>query len=106
MQSTRVIIIFGLIGLASCELVANKNLGTLMTKVFNYQGSLPIKDERTGELIKQDSNETEAIEKPLTDQELSEAEAACWKLINGGSGELPNVWLLLLSISTCPFTNY
>lgn len=51
-------------------------------KVFNYQGEMPIKDENTGQLIKNDSNST--TESP---SELADAEAACWQLINEQTGK-------------------
>jgi len=55
-------------------------------KVFNYLGALPIKDDRTGQLVQNDLNDTEIQAKPESDQ--AEAEAACWRLINEKSGEL------------------
>lgn len=45
-------------------------------KVFNYQGSMPIKDETTGN----NSNKTEPP------AELADAESACWQMINEQSG--------------------
>ena len=49
---------------------------TQATKVFNYQGALPpIKDDRTGEIIKSDANETEVAEGNAIDED------ACWDLI-------------------------
>lgn len=52
------------------------------SKVFNYQGEMPIKDENTGQLIKNDSNSTTE-----TPSELEDAEAACWQLINEQTGK-------------------
>jgi hypothetical protein len=55
----------------------------LLTKVFTYQGDLPpIKDDRTGEVIKGD-----AIESNSTTNSTSEAEKLCWDLIVDQSGE-------------------
>lgn len=49
---------------------------TQAIKVFNYQGALPpIKDDRTGEIIKSDANQTEVVEGNSIDEE------ACWNLI-------------------------
>lgn len=60
------------------------NKADAMSKVFNYQGMLLIKDDRTGEIIKADGNQTESATVP---PELAEAEAACWNMINEQSGE-------------------
>lgn len=54
-----------------------------MNKVFSYQGSLPIKDDRAEEVTKDQSNATEATKLPFNQ---AEAEAACWKMINEQSG--------------------
>lgn len=54
-----------------------------MNKVFSYQGSLPIKDDRVEEVIKDQSNATEANKLPF---DQAEAEAACWQMINEQSG--------------------
>lgn len=58
---------------------------TALNKVFNYQGSLPIKDDRTGEVIKNQDNQTEVTTELPFDQ--AQAEAACWMLINERSGK-------------------
>ena len=60
---------------------APSNVG--LTKVFNYLGEMPIKDERTGEIIKSEANETAVTTSP----EQAAAEAACWKMIVEQSGE-------------------
>lgn len=56
----------------------------MLNKVFNYQGSLPIKDDRTEEVIKTEVNSTELSVDSAAD--LAAAEAACWKLLNEQSG--------------------
>lgn len=56
-------------------------------KVFKYQGDLPIKDDRTGGLVNENGNPTNETIEGMTEQEQSEAEAACWKLINEQSGK-------------------
>ena len=56
----------------------------VLSKVFNYQGMLSIKDDRTGEIIKADGNQTEPVTAP---EDLAEAEAACWNMINEQSGK-------------------
>lgn len=71
------------------------------SKVFNYEGYMPIKDDRTGELVREDGapvNETSS-------QALTDAEEACWKLINEQSGELWNQKSLSLSFPTHQPTN-
>jgi hypothetical protein len=56
----------------------------LPTKVFNYQGSLPpIKDDQTGEIIRDDTIETNQ-----TTNNTSEAEKVCWDLIVERTGKL------------------
>lgn len=57
----------------------------LMKKVFTYQGQMPIKDEKVDATMKSIINTTEVVVTPPS--ELSEAEAACWKLINEQSGK-------------------
>lgn len=58
-------------------------------KVFNYQGALPpIKDDRTGEIIRSDSNETDATTLSGDDGE------ACWNLIVERSSKFFNFQLL------------
>lgn len=57
---------------------------TNSNKVFNYQGSLPIRDDRVEEVIKNQANDTGVTTNLPFDQ--GEAEAACWKMINEQSG--------------------
>ena len=52
-------------------------------KIFNYQGAMLIKDDRTGELIRDNSNDTEIV---LEEQQNLD-EAACWNLIVERSGK-------------------
>lgn len=58
----------------------------LSSKIFNYQGFMPIKDDRTGEI----SNETLAVDESSggnsSTSAMEEAEAACWRLIREQSG--------------------
>lgn len=56
----------------------------MLNKVFNYQGSMPIKDDRAEEVIRPEVNSTELSIDSAAD--LEAAEAACWKLLNEQSG--------------------
>lgn len=53
-------------------------------KVFNYQGPLQIKDDRTGEIVKSDDDDLISVVDTSTNQTIDEA--ACWKLIVDQSG--------------------
>lgn len=72
----------GALGCQSAAVVEQENVPVL-TKVFNYQGSMPIKDDRTGQVIKSDANDTDLIEPPANQAN----EAACWNLIVEQSGK-------------------
>lgn len=70
-----------LIGAINCQgaIIEPKVNEMTLTKMFNYQGIMPpIKDDRTGEIIKNDANVTDLIE-PTSNQ--IENEAVCWNLI-------------------------
>lgn len=57
----------------------------IVLKVFNYEGSLPIKDDRTGEVIKEDDTIPMSDTSPSSNQTIDEA--ACWNLIVEQSGK-------------------
>lgn len=79
-QSFKLIVLVYIIG--TVHVIAMPNESVLLNKVFNYQGDLPIKDENTGQTIKNDSNSTNTEPPP----ELADVEAACWQLINEQTG--------------------
>jgi len=58
-------------------------------KKFNYQGPLPIKDDRTGEVINKEDDEEDTVPMLDTSSQSNQTidEAACWKLIVEQSGE-------------------
>lgn len=60
----------------------------LLSKVFTYQGSLPIKDDLTGAIIHEENNDT-ATSTSLN--ETAVAEAACWDLVNEQSGNYGDI---------------
>lgn len=69
------------------QVMATPQDQTMMTKVFNYLGAMPIRDDRTGEIIKGEPGELESKTPIITPGSHSKAEAACWRLINEQSGE-------------------
>lgn len=83
MMYTQAIVFFFLVGALTYQpgMTAPQE-SMVLNKVFNYQGPMPIKDDKTGEVIL-GKNQT-AIRPPA---ELAAAEAACWKLINEQSGK-------------------
>lgn len=75
------IILGAIVGGYHCAIVEPR-IPPNIIKVFNYQGNLPpIKDDRTGEIIKDDTN--------VHTNSTSEAEKLCWDLIVDQSGKLP-----------------
>lgn len=56
------------------------------SRVYNYQGSLSIKDDMTGQIIR-DTNSTSDQTTDAPSDDLTEQEAACWKQIVESSGE-------------------
>lgn len=72
-----------ILNLATSYGFASPTAVLISRKVFNYQGVLPIKDDRTGAILTELKNETTAVE---TSNDTSAAEAACWQMINEQSG--------------------
>lgn len=54
-----------------------------VSKVFNYLGQLPIREEQTGF----DQNNDTSLAEMVASNNTSAAEAACWQLIHEQSGE-------------------
>lgn len=87
MQSTikNFLLLIGVASIAVDQINTAPSQGQIsLNKIFKYQGALPIKDDITGLMVKENVTAEEIV--LAGDKDIAAAEAACWKLIVEESG--------------------